>query len=92
MYAEKDGNYAHVTLTEDRQIDILSTMRSLYTQVADYDHFLPISEQVFVNVSFIEKLSLLKLSMKDGRSFTVSPLELSPVKKAIEAYRTTASQ
>lgn len=92
MYAEKDGNYAHVTLTEDRQIDILSTMRSLYTQVADYDHFFPISEQVFVNVSFIEKLSLLKLSMKDGRSFTVSPLELSLVKKAIEAYRTTTSQ
>ena len=87
LYAEKDGNYAHVTLTEDRQIDVLSTMHNLYAQVADYDHFFPISEQVFVNVSYIEKLSLLKLSMKDGRAFTVSPFELSLVKKAIETYR-----
>ena len=90
MYAEKNGNYAHVTLTQDRQIDILSTMHNLYTQVASFDHFFPISEQAFVNVSFIEKLSLLKLTMRNGKSFTVSPLEVSLVKKALEAYRRQA--
>ena len=87
MYAEKEGNFAHVSLTEGRQIDILSTMRNLYTQVADFDHFFPISEQVFINISFVEKLTLLKLTMRDGHSFTVSPLELSLVRKALEAYR-----
>lgn len=87
MYAEKSGNYVHVTLTEDRDIDILSTMRNLYTEVAGFDHFFPISEQVFVNVSFIQKLAMLKLTMQDGRSFTVSPLELSLIKKAMERYR-----
>lgn len=87
MYAEKDGNFAHVSLTEGRQIDILSTMRNLYTQVADFDHFFPISEQVFINISFVEKLTLLKLTMRDGHSFTVSPLELSLVRKALETYR-----
>lgn len=53
----------------------------------DFDHFFPISEQVFINIAFVEKLTLLKLTMRDGHSFTVSPLELSLVRKALEAYR-----
>lgn len=87
MYAEKNGNYAHVTLTEGRQIAVLSTMQNLYTQVSAFEHLFPISEQAFVNVSFIEKLTLLKLSMRGGKSFTISPLEIASVKKAMEAYR-----
>ncbi len=87
MYAEKSGNYVHITLTEDRSIDVLSAMRNLYSQVAGFDHFFPISEQVFVNVAFVEKLTLLKLTMRDGKLFTVSPLEISPIKKAMEHYR-----
>ena len=87
MYAEKSGNYARVSLTEGRQIDILSTMHNLYTQVAGFDHFIPISEQAFINVSFIGKISLLKLTMKNGKAFTVSPLEVSLLRKTWEAYR-----
>lgn len=87
MYAEKNGNYAHVALTEGRQMDILSTMHNLYTQVAGFEHFFPTSEQTFVNIAFVEKLSFLKLTMQDGHTFTVSPLELSLLKKAIEKYR-----
>lgn len=87
MYAEKNGNFAHVTLTEGRQVDILSTMRNLYTQVTDFNHFFPISEQAFVNISFVEKFALLKLTMRDGKTFTVSPLEVSLVKKTLEAYQ-----
>ena len=92
MYAEKSGNYAHVTLTLDRSIDVLSTMHNLYVQVSAFEHFFPISEQIFVNISFVEKLTLLKLTMQDGRSFTVSPLELSLIKKAIEEYRSRSGQ
>lgn len=88
MYAEKDGNFAQVALTENRRMNILSTMPNLYAQVAGFEHFFPITEQAFVNVSFIEKLSLLKLKMRDGHTFTVSPLELSKLKKAMEKYRT----
>lgn len=87
MYAEKNGNYVHITLTEDRDIDVLSAMRNMYAQVSGFDHFCPISEQAFVNVAFIEKLTLLKLTMKDGKTLTVSPLEISLVKKALEHYR-----
>lgn len=86
MYAERNGNFAHVALTGNRQMDILSTMHNLYMQVTGFEHFFPISEQAFVNVAFTGKLTLLKLTMQDGHTFTVSPLELSLLKKAIEKY------
>lgn len=87
LYAEKDGYNAHVVLTEGRTIDVMTSMHNLYMQVAGFKHFLPISEQSFVNVAFIRKISLLKLTMTDGHSFTVSPLEISFLKKSLEEYR-----
>lgn len=53
-----------------------------------FTHFLPVSEHCFVNVTFIDRLSLLKLTMKDGKSFNVSPLELSRLKKALQKKTT----
>ena len=70
-------------LTEGRTLDILSTLPNLYSQVAMFTHFVMISEHCLVNISCVEKLSLLKLTMKDGQSFSVSPLELPKVKKAL---------
>ena len=83
LYAVKNGNYLHVVLTEGRTLDILSTLPNLYSQVAMFTHFVMISEHCLVNISCVEKLSLLKLTMKDGQSFSVSPLELPKVKKAL---------
>ena len=88
LYAIKDGNYVHVVLTENRSLDVLSTIHNLYTQVTMFTHFLPVSEHCFVNVTFIDRLSLLKLTMKDGKSFNVSPLELSRLKKALQKKTT----
>lgn len=36
-----------------------------------------------MNAAFVEKISLLKLTMKDGQRFNVSPLELPKIKKAL---------
>lgn len=84
LYAIKDGNYLHVVLTEGRSLDLLSTLPNLYSQVAMFTHFVIISEHCFVNITFVKKLSLLKLTMKDGQSFNVSPLELARVKKSLK--------
>lgn len=84
LYAVKSGNYVHVVLSEERTIDLLSTLPNLYAQVAMFTHFIPASEQCFVNVTFIDSLSLFKLKMKDGQTLNVSPLELARVKKAIK--------
>ncbi|MBQ6806169.1 MAG: LytTR family transcriptional regulator DNA-binding domain-containing protein [Lachnospiraceae bacterium] len=87
MYAKKNAQYAHVTLTDDRELDILSTMNNLYAQLKGFSHFVPISEQALVNVAFIEKISLFKLFMKNGYTFAVSPFELSYIKSAYEKYK-----
>ena len=84
LYAVKDGNYLHVVLTEGRTLDILSTLPNLYSQVAMFTHFVIISEHCFVNTTAVEKFSLLRLTMKDGKTFSVSPLELSKLKKALK--------
>lgn len=84
LYAVKDGNYVHVVLTEGRTLDILSTLHNLYTQVAMFTHFLPVSEHCFVNVTFVDSLSFLSLKMKDGQSFRVSPLEIARIKNALK--------
>lgn len=83
LYAVKNGNYVHVTLTEERSLDLLSTLPNLCSQLVLFTHFILISEHCLVNTAFVEKLSLLKMTMKNGASFNVSPLEISRVKKAL---------
>lgn len=84
MYAHKNAQYAHITLTDNRELDLLSTMENFYAQVAGFSHFLSVSERIVVNVSFVEKISLFRLCMKNGHHFIVSPLELARAKKRYE--------
>lgn len=87
MFARKNSQYVHVTLTENRELDILSTMQNFYSQLSGFKHFVPISEQVLINISFIEKISFFKLHMKGGQTFTASPFEISLIKDAYEKYK-----
>lgn len=87
LYAVKQGNYAHVVLTESRTIDILGSISNLSSQLEGFNHFLLISEVCFINITFVTKLSLLKVTMRDHHSFTVSPLVFSALKKALEQYQ-----
>lgn len=84
LYAVKSGNYLHITLTEGRALDILSTLPNLHAQLSMFAHFLTVSEHCLINTASVEKLSLLKLTMKDGKTFSVSPLELPKLKKALQ--------
>lgn len=83
LYAVRDGNYLHVVLTEGRSLDLLSTLPNFYSQLVMFPNFVIISESCLVNGAFVEKLSFLKMTMKDGQIFSVSPLELPRVKKAL---------
>ena len=66
-----------------RILGVLSTLPNLHAQLSMFTHFVMISEHCLVNITSVEKLSLLKLTMKDRQSFSVSPLELPKVKKAL---------
>ena len=87
LYAEKDGCNAHITLTENRSIDVMTSIQNLYTQLEGFTHFLSVSEQAFVNMTFVDKLTLFKLMMKDGHIFSVSPLQVSLLKKSLAAFQ-----
>lgn len=85
MYAVRSGaNYVHVTLTDDRSIDVLSTMVNFFRQLAEFDHFLAISDKTVINSGFIRELSPIRLLMKDGCRFRLSPLMYSSVKRSLE--------
>lgn len=84
LYAAKNENFAHVALTKSRSIDILGTAYNLYTQLPGFRHFFLLSESAFINVTAIEKLSLCKVTMVDGKHFTVSPHTMSSLKKFLQ--------
>lgn len=87
LYAEKEGNYAHVVLTEARAVDLLGSVQNFYSQVTGFEHFIPISEKVLINISHVTKFSLVKVVMRDKHSFTVSPFTVSALKKALDNYQ-----
>lgn len=89
LYARKNAQYTCITLTDNRELDILSTMENFYSQLAGFSHFLLVSEHLILNVAFIEKISLLRLHMKNGQHFTLSPLEIAHVRKCYEKKKTS---
>lgn len=81
MYAVRsDASHVHVTLTDDRSIDILSAIDNLHHQLTEFDHFLAISKKTIINSVFIHELSPIRILMKDGCRFRLSPLMYSTVK------------
>lgn len=84
LYLQKSGNRVHVTLTQSRSIDVLSTIETLYSQLLPFTNFYVISDKTIINVRFIRKLSLLKAAMQDQRTFSISPLTHHTLKNALE--------
>lgn len=82
MYAQKTGSYVKVVLTGDREISILSSISNLYENLTGFDHFYPLSEKVIMNITFVEKIKLLKVTTKNGNTFSVSPRFFSRIKEA----------
>ncbi len=87
MYAKKNSQYVHIVLTENRELDILSTMQNFYSQICVFDHFIPISEQLLVNITHVEKVSFMSIDIKNGQNFVVSPLQISALKHAYKKFK-----
>lgn len=86
LYAVKEGSFTRVALTEGRTLDMSCTVEHFHAQIDQtlFPRFYLVSEQCLVNLSFIEAISMTKLSMKGGDVIRVSPLASSRVKKAFE--------
>lgn len=73
LYGIAGGKHVKVHLIDGRIINVTSGLENLYGQWAHHHVFLMLSAKVIINISHIERMSFLKLYMKDGTSFSLSP-------------------
>lgn len=77
------GNFyiTDVYLNDGRQIRIACELLNLYSQVCTYSVFYLLSKKAFVNFNYIDKCSIFKLHLTDGRKFPISPFIAFSIKK-----------
>ena len=67
------ARFVEVSLADGRVIQITDTLANFYDQVFVYSAFFMISKKAFINVNYIDKCTLLKVTLQNGRSLMVSP-------------------
>ncbi len=80
LYGIASGKHVKVHLTDGRMINVASGLENLYGQWAHHQVFLILSSKIIINTEHIKQLGLLRVHMKDGASFSMSP----SCKKAIQ--------
>jgi DNA-binding LytR/AlgR family response regulator len=83
VYAKVDGRYIHVYLKDGSIISILSSITNLYSQLAAYTHYAAVSRSSMVNVIYLKKVSLTKLTLTNGTVIRTSPSYSMDIKKAL---------
>ena len=73
LYGIASGKHVKVHLADGRIIHVTSGLENLYGQWIHHRVFLMLSAKVIINISHIERMGFLKLYMKDGASFFLSP-------------------
>lgn len=73
FYGICTSNQVKVHLTDGRIINVVSRLENLYGQWAHTQVFLMLSSKVIININHIERMKLLKIYMKDGTAFPLSP-------------------
>ncbi len=72
LYAEEKGRYTHVTMLGNKEIKILNTVESLYSEIEPlFSGFVCPSRKIMINMRYLKDYSLLKIVMEDGKTFTV---------------------
>ena len=82
LYAVQEERYVDVALRNGRNIRIRDTVLNLFGQWEHYETFFAPTEHVLINGRYIKSLSLFKLTMIDGSTFSL-PLSTKPYAKAM---------
>lgn len=83
LYAVQEERYVDVTLKDGRTIRIRDNILNLFSQWEHYETFFAPTEHVLINGRYIQNLSLLKVTMINGRAF---PLPFNARKYAKSMY------
>lgn len=86
LYAVEDGLYVIVTLTDGRQIRMMSDIANFFDQLENFPTFLAPSAKKIINGRHIAKLEHRKAVMTDGTAFKVHRNCMSYVKSIFERH------
>lgn len=87
LYAVEDGLYIVVTLTDGRQIRVMSDIANFFDQLENFPTFLAPSAKSIINGRHIRTLERRKAVMTDGTVFKIHRSCLSYAKEIYEEYR-----
>lgn len=73
LYAISEGRHTQIQLSGNRTIEVLDTIENLFTLLEVYPSFFISTQKALVNGRHIASLSLLSLTMSDGRKIPLSP-------------------
>lgn len=86
LYAVEDGLYIVVTLTDGRQIRVMSDIPNFFDQLENFPTFLEPSAKSIINGRYIQTLEHRKAVMTDGTVFKIHRNCLSYAKAIYEQY------
>lgn len=81
LYGIVNGKHVKVHLADGRKINVASGLENLYGQWAHHQVFFMLSTKVIINTSHIERMGLIKLYMKDGTAFSLSPASKKSIRQ-----------
>ncbi len=87
LYAVEDGLYLIVTLTDGRQIRIMTDCANFFDELDNYPTFLAPSAKFIINGRYIQSLERHRVVMTDGRTFKLHRGCRAYAKSIYEQYR-----
>ena len=81
IWAKCNAYSTDVYLNDERVVRINGDLTNLYSQICVHPAFYLISKKTLVNINYIDKCSLHKLTLTNGQVLTLSPFAAFEVKK-----------
>lgn len=87
LYAVEKGNRMIVTLTDGRNVNLVTNISNLFDQWKSFHSFLAPNGKTLVNARYVAKTGLLKIQMTDGRTFLLQGVSYRSFRDTLEQYR-----
>lgn len=86
VYARADDMYVEVYLKDSTVLRVLSSLDNFYAQLSSFTHYAAVSRNSMINVSYLQRVSLTRLTLTDGTTLRTTPSYSSDIKKALQQF------
>lgn len=84
MYGVQTDRFVVVTMSDGRQINVISTVKNLFAEIEHNPLFVKLTNKVLANSRYIKSIRGTKINMSDGSSFNADIRLLSKIKKTMK--------